>query len=115
MVNHTKNLMLLALIFVSAVALADVNNRPATTDKSAVTATSQGTSDGEIEATRKVRQALVDAENLSTSAKNILIVTTNGKVILKGPVASQKEAKYVYEIAKLNSPFPVDNQLTVSK
>jgi hyperosmotically inducible periplasmic protein len=41
--------------------------------------------------TQQIRQALVDDDSLSTTAKNIKIITANGMVMLRGPVKNVQE------------------------
>ena len=54
----------------------------------ATTADQQKNSKGDLEITRKVRQAIVKDKTLSTYAHNIKVVTEGGVVTLRGPVRS---------------------------
>ncbi len=56
-----------------------------------MTADEQGQSAGDIDMTRKIRQAIVEDDSLSTYAKNVKIITKDGMVTLKGPVRSEQE------------------------
>src|SRR4051812_38352693 len=52
----------------------------------ALTSGDQGNSREDIDLTRRIRRALTQNDQLSTAAKNIKIITANGKVTLRGPV-----------------------------
>lgn len=60
-------------------------------DDNSMTADEQGQSTQDIEVTRKIRQAIMDDDSLSTYAKNIKIITKDGMVTLRGPVRSDHE------------------------
>jgi len=82
------------------VAQAD-NTKRNKRDQSGHTATAdkQGESAGDLEITRKIRKSLVDDASLSTYARNVKIVTVNGKVSLRGPVKDADEKKKVETLA----------------
>jgi hyperosmotically inducible protein len=65
-----------------------------------MTAQDQGTSEQDVETTRKVRQAVMAVDNLSMDGKNVKIITANGKVTLRGPVASDSEKAAIEAAAK---------------
>jgi osmotically-inducible protein OsmY len=73
----------------------------------------QGNSDSDIDLTRRIRRAIVQKEGLSTNAKNIKIITVNGKTTLRGPVNSQEEKNTISTLAQGVAGGPVDNQLEV--
>ena len=75
----------------------------------------QGTSPADREVTQKIRKALVqDSSGYSTTAKNVKIITTNGKVTLRGPVMSDAEKMGIVTIAKgIAGEGNVDDQLEV--
>ena len=60
----------------------------------------QGTSPADREITQKVRKALVDSTGYSATAKNVKIITINGKVTLRGPVMTDAEKMGIVTIAK---------------
>jgi len=64
--------------------------------------------------TQQIRQAVVGDKSLSTTAKNIKIITNNGVVTLRGPVHDRHEREKIeakaQQIAGVNR---VDNQLEV--
>lgn len=63
-----------------------------------VTAEDQSTRPSDVEVTRKIRVALMK-EKLSMAAKNVTIITRDGKVILKGAVPGN-EANRITGIAR---------------
>jgi hyperosmotically inducible protein len=74
----------------------------------------QGGSDADRDITRKIRRSLTSSDQLSTLAKNIKIITTNGKVTLRGPVNSEEEKKAIATAAEgVAGAGSVDNQLEV--
>jgi len=54
---------------------------------------------GDIDITAKIRQGVVNAEGLSTNAKNVKIITADGHVTLRGPVDSKTEHDSIVTIA----------------
>lgn len=60
----------------------------------------QGNSKSDVEMTRKIRQAVVKDDSLSTDAKNVKIITQQGHVTLKGPVKSTEERNKVEMLAR---------------
>ncbi len=56
--------------------------------------------DKDVEITRRIRYQLATSDTLSTNAKNVKIVSLNGKVTLKGPVETAQEKENVVVIAK---------------
>ena len=54
----------------------------------------------DVEVTRRIRKALVADKALSTNAKNIKIITLDGKVTLRGPVGNAREQKSVLKKAR---------------
>jgi len=60
---------------------------------STLTPGDQSKSEADRETTRRIRRALTSNDQLSTDAKNIKIITVDGKVTLRGPVKTQEEQK----------------------
>jgi len=61
----------------------------------------QGTTPEDREITQQIRKALViDTSGYSATAKNIKIITVNGKVTLRGPVKSESEKIGIMALAK---------------
>jgi hyperosmotically inducible protein len=75
----------------------------------------QGNSPADLEVTQKIRKALVmDTTGYSTTAKNVKIITVNGKVTLRGPVKTDAEKRGIVAIAKsVAGEGNVDDQLEV--
>lgn len=82
-----------------------------------VTADQQTNHRPDVAITRAIRQAIVKDKNLSTYAHNVKIVTRDGSVTLKGPVATEDEKQAVASKAEavVGSADKVDNQLTVKE
>ncbi|HTH49244.1 MAG TPA: BON domain-containing protein [Candidatus Limnocylindria bacterium] len=80
-----------------------------------LTAGDQGTSVADRELTQKIRQAVVSgSNNYSLAAKNIKIITVDGKVTLRGTVSTEAERTGIEALAKtLAVNGSVDNQLEV--
>ena len=78
-----------------------------------ITAQDQSTKPMDAEITRKIRRALMKRD-LSSSAKNLTVVTREGVVTLKGRVATLEERRVVEDIAKAQSKT-VRNQIVVRK
>jgi osmotically-inducible protein OsmY len=65
--------------------------------------------------TQNVRKAVSSDDTLSTNAKNVKIITTDGTVTLRGPVKSQKEKAEIEAKAKqIAGVKNVDNQLEIA-
>jgi len=76
----------------------------------------QGTSDRDVAITRQIRKAVVAQEGLSTNAKNVKIITTNGVVTLRGPVKSASEKDVVVSLAsKASGVERVDDQTEIER
>jgi len=85
-------------------------------DRSGETKTSgdQSNSQGDLEITQKIRQAVVKDDGLSMTAKNVKIITAGGQVTLRGPVNSPEEKAKIEQLAKSGAGGAnVDNQLEV--
>lgn len=80
----------------------------------AVTAQDQGGSSEDVAITQQVRQRVVKDDSLSSAAKNVKIITTEGVVTLRGPVKSNEEKTTLAGFAKnVAGVKRVDNQLEV--
>jgi len=84
-------------------------------DDMTLTPGDQGNSDADRQITQKIRQTLVNSTNdYSVIAKNVKIITANGKVTLRGPVKTQTEKTGIETIAKsVAGEGNVDDQLEV--
>ena len=116
---------LLALACLSAVSLAaiaaDDKTKPdnaATNerDRSGETKTSgdQSNSSADLKITQAIRQALMKNSELSTTAKNIKIITDNGQVTLRGPVKNAQQKAKIGQLARSAAGgAKIDDQLDV--
>ena len=67
----------------------------------------------DVELTTRIRKALVDDDSLSTTAKNIKIITKEGQVTLRGPVETSQEHSKIVKKATTIAGKRVDDQLDV--
>jgi len=89
-----------------------INKRDRSDD--ALTALDQGASESDREITRNIRKELVATDALSTTAKNVKVITRDGKVTLRGPVKTEEEQKAIGDLARgVTGVTSVDNQLEV--
>ena len=65
-----------------------------------LTPTDQSNATSDVELTAKIRRAIVGADGLSFTARNVKIITEGGLVTLRGPVASAQEKSRVEETAR---------------
>lgn len=64
----------------------------------------------------RIRQALLADHSLSPNAQNIIILSNNGVVILRGPVLNAAERDAIMSRVKsIQGIMKVDNQLEISK
>lgn len=109
-----------AAINVVAVA-ADEKTKPDNTavnqrDRSGDTQTSgdQSNDSADLKITQAIRRALMQDGQLSMTAKNIKVITSNGQVTLRGPVNTAEEKSKIDQIAKSAAGGArIDNQLDV--
>jgi len=91
-----------------------VNERD--TNSAAPTPGDQGNNAGDLKITQQIRQAVMADDSLSFTAKNVKIITQNGKVTLRGPVKSEDERSRIEAAArKVAGAAQIDNQLEVKK
>src|SRR5208337_512770 len=97
----------------NSAALPPDNTGKNVRDRSDATLTpgDQGASDADHEITRRIRRALTSNDQLSTTAKNIKIITINGKVTLRGPVQNDQEKSLIESIVKQSGVTTLDDQL----
>jgi len=116
---------LIALACLSGVSLAALAGNETTKsdntatnerDRSGETKTSgdQSNSSADLKTTQAIRQALVKDGELSTTAKNIKVITANGHVTLRGPVKTAQEKAKIDRLAKSAAGgAQIDNQLDI--
>jgi hyperosmotically inducible periplasmic protein len=118
--------MKLFLSFISAVLIASGpaigeikpadNTARNARDRSGQSLTPQDQSNnpGDLELSKNIRQAVVKDSSLSSTAKNVKIISTEGKVTLRGPVNSHEEKMRIGRAAiDKAGATNVDNQLEV--
>jgi hyperosmotically inducible protein len=72
----------------------------------------QGSSDSDRQISAQIRRAITSDDQLSTAAKNIKIITVNGKVTLRGPVKTEQEKQAITAAAqKVTGVSGLDDQL----
>ena len=83
-------------------------------DERNLTPQDQGNSRTDTDLTAQIRRGINDRKDMSVNAKNVKIITAQGRVTLRGPVATAEEKRMIGEIASgLARPENVDNQLEV--
>jgi len=65
-----------------------------------LTAGKQSNDKKDLQLLRDIRRDVTKSDNFSTYAKNVKIITLNGRVILRGPVKTQDEKAAIEAIAK---------------
>ena len=96
---------------------ADNTNRNASgPNHRADTAEQQSSAKDDLALTQRIRQAVVKDHSLSMDAKNIKIITRNGKVMLRGPVKTQQEKDAIAaKASEIAGKGNVEDQLEVKK
>ena len=80
-----------------------------------LTPENQSESPVDLKITQQIRKAIVDEQNVSTLGKNVKIITINGSVTLRGPVASGSEKDLIVAKAiQVAGTGKVNNQLEVN-
>jgi len=70
----------------------------------------------DLQITQRIRKAVVGDGSLSFTAKNVKIITANGKVTLRGPVKSDEERGAIEAAAvRVAGAGNVDDQIEVKK
>src|SRR5205823_13569569 len=119
---------ILALACLSALSLAafGADNEKAKPDNTATndrdrsgktnTSGDQSNSSADLKITQAVRRALMKDSELSSTAKNIKVITANGQVTLRGPVNNAQEKAKIDQIARsAASGAQIVDQLDVIK
>src|SRR5260370_23694048 len=119
---------LLAIVCLSKLSLAafasdNEKTKPDNTatnerDRSSETKTSgdQSNSSADLKITQAIRQALMKDRELSTTAKNIKVITANGQVTLRGPIKTAQEKARVDQLARSAAGgAQIDDQLDVKE
>jgi sporulation protein YlmC with PRC-barrel domain len=83
-------------------------------DNNTLTPLDQGNSKADVEITAQIRKEIIAGKNMSVNARNVKIITNNGRVTLRGPVNTAEEKRLIGEIAdRAARSENVDNQLEV--
>lgn len=116
-----KNILSVLLLASTAIAQPQdqQSTKPDNTKKNAteqVTAEQQGGSASDRDMTKNIRREMVKNDSLSAMAKNVKVITVDGKVTLRGPVHSEQEKTAIASIAeKIAGPGKVTNKLEIKK
>ena len=118
-----KNILIVLLLASTGVALAQSSDeqasKPDNTKKNAteqLTAEEQGGSATDRDMTKNIRREMVKNDSLSAMAKNIKVITIDGKVTLRGPVHSEQEKGTIESITeKIAGKGKVTNELEIKK
>lgn len=79
-----------------------------------LTPLNQGNSKADVGTTAQIRKEIIAGKNMSVNARNVKIITNQGRVTLRGPVNSAEEKRLIGEIAnRIARGGQVDNQLEV--
>lgn len=90
-----------------------VNERDRT---ASLTPLDQGNGEADLKLTQLIRKAVMDDDRLSFTAKNVKVITKDGKVTLRGPVKTAEErAAIEADARKAAGTAPIDNQIEVKK
>ena len=74
----------------------------------------QGNSQADVTTTAQIRKGIHAGDNMSVNARNVKVITADGKVTLRGPVDSAEEKRLIGDIAnRVARAGNVDNQLEV--
>jgi len=85
-------------------------------NSAALTPMDQNNNQADLKITQQIRQAVMADSSLSFTAKNVKIITQNGRVTLRGPVKSDKERSAIEAAARrVAGAVEVDNQIEVKK
>ena len=83
-------------------------------DRTSMTPLDQGNSQEDIDATAAIRKDIMERKGMSVDAQNVKIITSYGKVTLRGPVKTAEEKNFIAETARGRfGPKNVDNQIEV--
>jgi hyperosmotically inducible protein len=84
-------------------------------DSTAVTPMDQGGNEADRSITQTIRKTVVGDDTLSTSGKNVKIITESGVVTLRGPVETAQEKADIVRIAQhVDGVKRVENQLEIA-
>jgi hyperosmotically inducible periplasmic protein len=83
-------------------------------DNATLTPMDQGNNQADLNITQAIRKAVVGSDGLSFNAKNVKIITSAGKVTLRGPVKDASERTRIVALARQTAGVQnVDDQLEI--
>lgn len=83
-------------------------------DGKELTPLDQGNTKSDTDITAAIRKEIVAGKDMSTNARNVKIITQNGKVTLRGPVDTAEEKQLIADIAgRIAQPDQVDCRIEV--
>jgi hyperosmotically inducible periplasmic protein len=84
-------------------------------DDQTKTAGDQSENEADRTISQNIRKSLTSDDSLSTNAKNVKVITVDGKVTLRGPVKSdQEKAAIAAKAQQVAGVKNVDNQLEIA-
>ena len=98
----------------AAPAADDTGRNERDRDGQTMTPLDQSNDPKDVNITRKIRKALMADDGLSTTGKNVKIITVHGKVILRGPVSTIQEKTKIGKTAQKFTKQRVLNELEVA-
>ncbi|MGE3315364.1 MAG: BON domain-containing protein, partial [Planctomycetaceae bacterium] len=76
----------------------------------------QSSGSADVKITQEIRRSITDDSSLSVNAHNVKIITNDGVVTLRGPVANDDERAAIERKAReISGVARVDSQLEVSR
>jgi hyperosmotically inducible protein len=76
----------------------------------------QGNSAADVDMTKRIREKIVAEKGVSVNARNVKVITNQGRVTLRGPVNTTQEKSLIGEIAaQIARAENVNNQLEVKQ
>jgi len=84
-------------------------------DANAKTPIDQNENQTDVSTTAEIRKLVLATKDMSVDGRNVKIITADGKVTLRGPVASDDERKAIDKIARgVAGDGNVDNQIEIT-
>jgi hyperosmotically inducible protein len=84
-------------------------------DANAKTPIDQNENQKDVSTTAEIRKLVLATKDMSVGGRNVKIITADGKVTLRGPVASDDERKAIDRIARgVAGDGNVDNQIEIT-
>ena len=94
----------------------DADNTARNKNEGALTAQDQSETEVDRTLTQRIRKALMDTEGLSLNGRNVKVITIDGLVTLRGPVASEHEKARIASVARQHAGATrVNNQLEIDR